>query len=226
MSATNTAICAWDGGRPVRSRLTRRSSVPLAACGDGVTPASACLAAMKTSTAFFAHARESVGELYSSWRTGFLNAQCRSYSPPALTHSLNSVTCSGARRLFDSGGGIRVSGSVAVMRANSSLLAKSPGSIARTPSRASVAPSRVSRRIPALRLAASGPWHWKQFSESTGRMSRLKSIPAACGLAKPIANTPTKKVDSARRRKLNEMNGITKKRNEYSNPATSRASLN
>ena len=113
--------------------------------------------------------------------------------------------------IAESGGGIRVSGSVAVMRASSSLLAKSARSIARTPSRASVAPSRVSRRRPALRLAASGPWHWKQFSESTGRMSRLKSIPAASGLAKPTANAPTKTVASARRRKFNGMNGLTKK---------------
>ncbi len=34
----------------------------------------------------------------------------------------------------------------------------------------------LSRRKPAMRLAGSGPWQWKQFSERIGRMSRSKEI--------------------------------------------------
>ncbi|GIT38600.1 MAG: hypothetical protein Ct9H300mP7_5210 [Verrucomicrobiota bacterium] len=62
------------------------------------------------------------------------------------------------------------------------LLAKSAGSKLARPRRLSRA-FACSRRRPALRLAASGPWHWKQFPESTGRISRLKSIFTAPGLA-------------------------------------------
>ena len=36
-------------------------------------------------------------------------------------------------------------------------------------------PSRLSSRRPALRWPSSGPWHLKQFSDRTGKMSRLKS---------------------------------------------------
>ena len=38
------------------------------------------------------------------------------------------------------------------------------------------APSRVSRRNPAMRFFSSGPWHEKQFSDSNGRISRVKSM--------------------------------------------------
>ena len=103
-----------------------------------------------------------------------------------------------------------MSGSVAVMRASSSLLARRAGSIARTPSRATVAPLCVSSRRPALRLAASGPWHWKQASDRTGRMSRLKSIPAAPGLAKPTVNAPTKTVTLAKLRQFTGNKRLTK----------------
>src|SRR5262249_6275890 len=38
---------------------------------------------------------------------------------------------------------------------------------------------RRSRRRPAMRVLASGPWHWKQLSERMGRISRWKSTGAA-----------------------------------------------
>jgi len=30
----------------------------------------------------------------------------------------------------------------------------------------------VSKRSPAIRVPESGPWHWKQFSDSNGRICR------------------------------------------------------
>src|SRR5262245_370154 len=41
------------------------------------------------------------------------------------------------------------------------------------------APSIVSRRRPALRASASGPWHLKQLSERIGNTSREKSTSPA-----------------------------------------------
>src|ERR1022692_2588403 len=56
-------------------------------------------------------------------------------------------------------------------------------------SRFAVASSDLSSRNFALRDAESAPWHAKQFSERTGRTSRLYSI--AAGLAAADENSTT-----------------------------------
>src|SRR6266496_1771973 len=76
---------------------------------------------------------------------------------------------------FDSGGGIRSSGSWVVIRRNNSLSALLPGMITDLPSLIRNTPSRVSSRSFPLRAFSSGPWHWKQLSDKIGRISRLKS---------------------------------------------------
>ena len=63
------------------------------------------------------------------------------------------------------------SGSSLKMRSTSRLATGSPGTIAPK----SIAASRSSKRRSASRWLASGPWHAKQYSDSTGRMSRLNS---------------------------------------------------
>ena len=67
----------------------------------------------------------------------------------------------------ESTGGIRSSGSAWVMRLNNSLPLGLPAVMIAWPG------APVSSRRSALRLAASGPWHSKQFSERIGRTSRL-----------------------------------------------------
>ena len=62
-------------------------------------------------------------------------------------------------------------GSLALIRATSSLPSSSPGVIAP----ALIASSRRSNRKSALRAALSGPWQAKQFSARMGRTSRLYS---------------------------------------------------
>ena len=71
------------------------------------------------------------------------------------------------------------------MRANNSLFPRSPGSTAGTPLRSAKAPPRMSSRRSALRALSSGPWQAKQFRDSTGRISRLKSA-ATANWPKPI----------------------------------------
>src|SRR5438128_1167615 len=67
------------------------------------------------------------------------------------------------------------SGSVAVMRRTISLLAASPGTIARVPLWSLMASSRRSRRSLALRELSSGPWQLKHLLEMMGRICALKS---------------------------------------------------
>ena len=74
---------------------------------------------------------------------------------PAATHRVSVSICSAVRLNSDSGGGIRSSGSVEIIRRTSSLAAASPGTTAPSAN----APSAVSSRSPALRVFASGPWH-------------------------------------------------------------------
>src|SRR6266487_1006825 len=85
------------------------------------------------------------------------------------------VICLGVSLWFDSGGGIKSSGSLVVNRRNNSLSALLPGTITVLPSLTRNAPSLVSSRSFPLRAFSSGPWHWKQLSDRIGRISRLKS---------------------------------------------------
>ena len=49
-----------------------------------------------------------------------------------------------------------------------------------------------------MRLAASGPWHWKQFSDSSGRICRWKLILAGLAAGAAIATPPlnTRKIQA------------------------------
>jgi hypothetical protein len=69
-------------------------------------------------------------------------------------------------------GGIRSSTSLLATRSMSSLSPLLPGTITASFRRSAV--SFKSSRRSALRALASGPWQVKQFSESIGKMSRLK----------------------------------------------------
>ena len=81
-------------------------------------------------------------------------AQCGSYFAPALIHLRSSSICSGVSGgFFESGGGIRSSGSSLETRRITSLESASPGTIAD-----SCAPSSVSSRRSAFRVPESGPW--------------------------------------------------------------------
>ncbi len=124
--------------------------------------------------------------------SGFTNAQCPCHGAPARIHCLSFSFSSGLSFLCESGGGMMSSSSVALTRRQSSLFARLPGTTAG--SRLAVFsknPSFVSRRRPALRALASGPWQAVQYSERMGRMSRLK---ATCA---EFATPPTSGTTSA-----------------------------
>src|SRR6516165_2592206 len=98
---------------------------------------------------------------------GGMNDQCFCHFAPSATHCVKVLICSGFSTCPLEGGGIRLSGSVDVMRRISSL---SPGLPATITERA---PSSVSKCSFALRFALSGPWQLKQRSDRIGRTSRL-----------------------------------------------------
>src|SRR5581483_466133 len=89
------------------------------------------------------------------------------------------------------------------MRRYSSLAVESPGLTVWYPPRSANTPSRVSRRKPASRLFASGPWHVKQLSDRSGRMSRLKStgfgLPAGTAALTGALVSHPRKTDVPRR---------------------------
>jgi len=87
-------------------------------------------------------------------RLGGMNDQSGSYSAPAAIHCRNSSFCRSVSRLFDAGGGIRSPGSLAKIRATTSLESTSPGAMAPL----LTATSRRSNRRSAFRAALSGPW--------------------------------------------------------------------
>ena len=65
---------SMDGGRPIKSRLRRRSSVTRSVCGDGASFSPSSLARTKRSIAFFAHCLFVTSG--SAGRRGGMNAQC------------------------------------------------------------------------------------------------------------------------------------------------------
>lgn len=62
------------------------------------------------------------------------------------------------------------------------------------------APSLVSRRSSPLRAPASGPWQWKQCSESTGRISLPKSIGLSAAASEAVAAQSRRSLPTGRGR--------------------------
>ena len=128
---------------------------------------------------------------------GAAKAQWDSYFAPCRIQALMvALSCMLSFRC-DFGWGMTSSGSSLMMRCQTSLLARSPGTMGVPPLCSRVASSGRSRRSLALRDFSSKPWHEKQFSERMGRMSRLK---ANCGSAACIANGKRQRGRSRRTR--------------------------
>lgn len=108
--------------------------------------------------------------------------QCASHAAPCAIQRRKRSFCAAVRLLCEAAGGINSAGVVVAIRAQTALASGFPGTTGTRgtceagPGRFPNSPSRVSSRSPACRFAESGPWHAKQLSESTGRMSRLNSI--------------------------------------------------
>src|SRR5271165_5543401 len=88
---------------------------------------------------------------------------------------------------------MRTAVSEEVTRRTTSLRSGSPGTMAKRPFASSIrAPASVSKRNFVFRLAASGPWQAKHWSERIGRISRLNSISwPVSTVAASKANAPT-----------------------------------
>ena len=149
----------------MRSKLTRRSRVSLSARGEGCSPARCSLARTNRSIAPLGQAEFFAGGIVG--RLGGMNAQCFSHLAPCEIHARSVSMSLDVNARPESTGGIRSSGSAWVMRLNNSLPLGLPAVMIAWPG------APVSSRRSALRLAASGPWHSKQFSERIGRTSRL-----------------------------------------------------
>src|SRR5207249_7388285 len=108
-------------------------------------------------------------------RGGGSKAQCLAQLAPWSIQRLSVSTCCAVSFLLTLGGGMTSVSSWLLTRRYSSLSALLPGTMTVTPSLPRKAPSLVSRRSLALRAAASGPWHWKQWLDRIGSTSRLKS---------------------------------------------------
>ncbi len=152
-SSEKSAMSAGVGGRPVRSRNRRRTSVMRSASAAGF---SACLASsrsMKASMGLPLFEAGTAGRRIGS------KAQCAWYSAPSAIQRFKMPASALVSGLGDDGGGITSSGSVVVMRWMISLASKSGDS--------------TSSRRPASRLSSSGPWQAKHFEARMGRTSRL-----------------------------------------------------
>ena len=165
--------------------MTRRIKRSRSASGDGASFSTSSRARTNRSISF-------TGQCLFFTRGGAggvigLKAQCRPHFAPPSIHRLTSSICFTVSLWFDSGGGIRSSGSLVMIRLNNSLSALLPGTITVFPSLTRNAPSLVSSRNFALRAFSSGPWHLKQLSEKIGRTSRLKSASPLVGESRPTA---------------------------------------
>src|SRR5260370_38185258 len=107
--------------------------------------------------------------------------------------------CAAVRSLCAYLGGMTC-GSVAKTRRTMALFSGSPGAIGVAPVLDVFnASSRRSRRKPAWRARASGPWQRKQVSDMIGRMSRLKRTGSAAK-TKPGKTRPAKTKAANKRR--------------------------
>ena len=172
-SARKVSISSSVGGRPVRSNVTRRISVSLSAESDSVRPCSRIRRRINRSRLFLdQRSRLTVG---TSGSLGVINDQCLLNSAPSFTHCSRSLLSLSDKSRFESVGGMTRSGSLDVILAINSLLPGFPATMIGV-SPLPLMPSAKSSLRSACRAFASGPWHWKQFSERIGRICRLKSI--------------------------------------------------
>ncbi len=161
----------------------RRISVARSASALGASPSVSSRATMNASIGLRIHPLAFGSRLTgTAGRAGAISAQCFSHFPPCATHAFNVSICFAESGRANFAGGMRSFASSAVTREMSSPFSGLPGTNSGC-SRFCVAGSR-SRRNFALRLSASGPWHWKQWSARIGRTSRLKSTLGAPGAAR------------------------------------------
>ena len=184
MSATKASTTAGSGGRPVRSRATRRASVRRSASGAGARPSASSRARMKRSIGVRTQADSFTAG--RSGRAGGMNDQWGSYSPPAAIHRFRRAFWSAESVFLACGGGITSSGSSEKIRSSMTLESGSPGTI--DPD--STASSRTSSRRSAARWALSAPWQPRQFSTRIGRMSWLYETASAARTDAGTAASP------------------------------------
>src|SRR5437867_11681534 len=91
--------------------------------------------------------------------SGGMKDQCFCHVAPSATHCVRILICSAFSACPLAGGGIRLSGSVDVMRRISSLSSGLPATMT------DFALSSVSKCNFALRFDLSGPWQLKQRSD-------------------------------------------------------------
>ena len=115
--------------------------------------------------------------------TGGMNDQCLAYGAPCSIQRLSNSFCSGLSARCESGGGIISDSSCWRCGARVRSARDGRGRSARAVA-VGEAESATSSRRSACRLFSSKPWHWKQFSERIGRMSRLKSSFGGAAFAK------------------------------------------
>ena len=153
--------------------------VAASASGAGLSPAASSLARTKRSMGCFAQVSSEV--LGSVAACGETSDQCGCHGAPCSIQRRTSAIWSGSSFLCVSGGGMTSSSSLESMRWKRVLLSGWPlmtvggSSFPFLSTRAAKKPASVSRRRPTLRVPGSGPWQWKQFSATIGRMSRLNS---------------------------------------------------
>ena len=169
LSSRKPSTSASVGGRPVRSRYTRRTNVSGLANGAGFRPSPARRRCRNASIGF----ATSLAALGTTGFFGAMNAQCSSYLAPCSTHALRMVFSSALRVFFESGGGIRSSASSVIIRCHASLSSRLPGTIAAAPFLGFNALAASSNRSLPFRVSASCPWHEKQFAAKIFRTSRL-----------------------------------------------------
>ena len=191
-----------SGGVPVRSRLTLRIRACLVAGGAGSSPAACRRLKTKLSTGLAGQPGCSTAG--TALRRGGRNAQWPCHSAPSSIHwrsssisRLDSGSCPMAA------GGMRLALSEADTRRNNSLLPGSPGTMAlRPPLSAVAAPCSSSSRSDVIRLASSGPWQAKQFSDRIGRMSRLNCTVAPASGNRIVPPTSSTCSDETGTRKI------------------------
>ena len=169
LSSRKLSTSASVGGRPVRSRYTRRTNISGLANAAGFRSSLVRRRRRNASIGFAA----SLAALGTAGFFGAINAQCSSYLAPCSIHALRMAFSSTLRIFFESGGGIRSSASSVIIRCHASLSSRLPATIAAAPFLGFNAPAASSNRSLPFRVAASCPWQEKQFAANIFLTSRL-----------------------------------------------------
>ena len=149
VSLTNRSTAPGDGGNPVRSRHTRRMSVRRSASREGSSPLASIRASVKKSIGLLGQARRCT--LGKPGRLGATKAQCPSHSAPCSIQRLIVAISSADNFFLDSSGGMRSSGSCAVIFWYNKLSAGLPGTTIRSSPEPPKRPLSTSSRSLALR---------------------------------------------------------------------------